>query len=301
MTLTLPDLTTGKDSRSFFNSAFWAITEKITSDRLQGLTLPKYYICIQNPNQPHKGLDDILLANGQQAAAEFKTCQTSEYFIFAEIDPTKVHECLSKFFNYNDHKLKQYNNSIVLRDNYYSDKENKVRTRLTDILADNRQKPIFQFGRQLEVITGAGKTTNFIKAAALQKAVYTAPTKAIIEQVYSDALKAGVNAIKYTGNNADRQYLADLLNSNNMPCSLPQLIVYTIASARSLAEMLKDWTKVYHLIFDEFHTSTSAANTKFMLRQLNELLDTALLYRSVGTMTGTPLLNLHPAVKPYFL
>ena len=87
---------------SFFNSAFWAITEKITSDRLQELTLPKYYICIQNPNQPHKGLDDILLANGVQAAAEFKTCQTSEYFTFAEIDPKNVHECLSKFFNYND-------------------------------------------------------------------------------------------------------------------------------------------------------------------------------------------------------
>lgn len=278
---------------NFFNSAFWAITEKITSDRLQGLTLPKYYICIQNPNQPHKGLDDILLANGQQAAAEFKTCQTSEYFTFAEIDPKNVHECLSKFFNYNDHKLKQYNNSIVLRDNYYSDKENKVRTRLTDILASNGQTPIFQFGHQLAVITGAGKTTNFIKAAALQKAVYFAPLTAIIEQVYSDALKAGVNAIKYTGKAADRQQLADLLN-NDRP---PQLIVCTIASARSLAEMLKFWTKVYHIVIDEFHTSTSAANAKFMLRQLNELLDTALLYRSIGTMTGTPLLNLHPATK----
>lgn len=281
----------------FFNSAFWAITERITSDRLQGRTLPKYCICIQNPNQLYKGLDDILLANGYKAAAEFKTCQTSEYFTFAEIDPTNVYKCLSKFFNYTDHRLKQYDNSIVLRDNYYSDKENKVRTRLTDILANNGQKPIFQFGHQLEVITGTGKTTNFIKAAALQKAVYFAPTKAIIEQVYSDAIKAGVYAIKYTGNTADRQQLADLLNSNNMPCSLPQVIICTIASARSLSEMLKDWTKVYNLIFDEFHTSTSAANSKFMLRQLNELLDTALLYRSVGTMTGTPLLNLHPITK----
>lgn len=278
---------------SFFNSAFWAITEKITSDRLQGLTLPKYYICIQNENQPHKGLDDILLANGLRAAAEFKTCQTSEYFIFAEIDPKNVHECLSKFFNYNDHKLKQYNNSIVLRANYYSDKENKVRTRLTDILADNGQTPTFQFGHQLEVITGTGKTTNFIKAAALQKAVYFAPTRAIIEQVYSDAIKAGVNAIKYTGILSERQHLADLLN-NSQP---PQLIVCTIASARSLAEMLKYWTKVYHIVIDEFHTTTAAANAKFMLRQLNSLLDTAILYRSTGTMTGTPLLNLHPATK----
>jgi hypothetical protein len=278
----------------FFNSAFWAITEKITSDRLQGLTLPKYYICIQNPNQPHKGLDDILMAHGLQAAAEFKTCQTSEFFIFAEIDPTKVHECLSKFFNYNDHKLKPYDNAIVLRENYYSDKENKVRTRLTDIFANNGLAPTFQYGKQLEVVTGAGKTTNYIKAAAMQKAVYYAPTLSIIEQVYSDALKAGVDAIKYTGKEAqDKQLLADRINAG----LLPQLIVCTIASARSLAEMLKFWTKVYHIVIDEFHTSTSGANAKFMLRQLNELLDTAPLYRSVGTMTGTPLLNLHPATK----
>jgi len=277
----------------FFNSAFWAITEKITSDRLQGLTLPKYYICIQNPNQPHKGLDDILLANGLRAAEEFKTCQTSEYFTFAEIDPNNIHECLTKFFNYNDHKLKPYNNSIVLRENYYSDKENKVRARLTDIFANNGLEPTFQFGKQVEVITGAGKTTNFIKAAAMQKAVYYAPTLSLIEQVYSDALKAGVDAIKYTGKPQDKQLLANRINAG----LLPQLIVCTIASARSLAEMLKDWTKVYHIVIDEFHTSTSAANAKFMLRQLNELLDTAPLYRSVGTMTGTPLLNLHPATK----
>ena len=277
----------------FFNSAFWAITEKITSDRLQGLTLPKYYICIQNPNQPHKGLDDILQANGQQAAAEFKTCQSSEYFTFAEIDPKNVYECLSKFFNYKNPKLKQYDNAIVLRENYYSDKENKVRTRLTDIFANNGLTPTFQFGKQVEVITGAGKTTNYIKAAAMQKAVYYAPTLAIIEQVYSDALKAGVNAIKYTGKPQDKQLLADRINAG----LLPQLIVCTIASARSLAEMLKEYTKVYHIVIDEFHTSTSAANAKFMLRQLNELLDTAPLYRSTGTMTGTPLFNLHPATK----
>jgi hypothetical protein len=269
--------------KQFFNSALWSITEKITSDRLQGLTLPKYYICIQSENQPHKGLDDILLANGQQAAAEFKTCQTSKYFIFTEIDTTKVHECLSKFFNYNDPNFK-------FRANY---SENGTRTRLTDIFANNGFLPTVIFGHQLEVITGAGKTTNFIKAAALQKAVYFAPLTAIVEQVYSDALKAGVNAIKYTGKTADRQQLADLLN-NNQP---PQLIVCTIASARSLAEMLKFWSKVYHIVIDEFHTSTSAANAKFMLRQLNELLDTAPLYRSTGTMTGTPLLNLHPATK----
>jgi hypothetical protein len=270
--------------KQFFNSALWSITEKITSDRLQGLTLPKYYICIQNPNQPHKGLDDILLANdGAQAAGALKTCQSSKYFIFTEIDTTKVHECLSNFFNYNDPNLK-------FRANY---SENGTRTRLTDIFANNGFLPTVIFGHQLEVITGAGKTTNFIKAAALQKAVYFAPLTAIVEQVYSDALKAGVYAIKYTGNTADRQQLADLLNNSHPP----QLIVCTIASARSLAEMLKFWTKVYHIVIDEFHTSTSAANAKFMLRQLNELLDTAPLYRSIGTMTGTPLLNLHPATK----
>ena len=269
--------------KQFFNSALWSITEKIQSDRLQGMTLPKYYICIQNENQPHKGLDDILLANGSEAAAEFKTCQSSKYFVFAEIDPTKVHECLSKFFNYTDPNLK-------FRANY---SENGTRTRLTDIFANNGFLPTAIFGHQLQAGTGTGKTFNFIQAAALQKAVYFAPLTAIVEQVYSDALKVGVNAIKYTGKTADRQQLADLLN-NNQP---PQLIVCTIASARSLAEMLKFWSKVYHIVIDEFHTSTSAANAKFMLRQLNELLDTALLYRSIGTMTGTPLLNLHPATK----
>jgi hypothetical protein len=277
----------------FFNSSFWAITERITSDRLQGLTLPKYYICIQNENQPHKGLDDILQAHGQRAAEEFKTCQTSEFFTFAEIDPKNVYECLSKFFNYKNHKLKQYDNAIVLRDYYYSDRVTKKRTYLTDIFASNGLEPTFQYGYQLEVITGAGKTTNFIKAAAMQKAVYFAPTLAIIEQVYSDALKAGVDAIKYTGKEQDKQLLADRINAS----LLPQLIVCTIASARSLAVMLREFTKVYHIVIDEFHTSTSGANAKFMLRQLNELLDTAPLYRSVGTMTGTPLLNLHPATK----
>lgn len=269
--------------KQFFNSALWSITEKITSDRLQGLTLPKYYICIQNPNQPHKGLDDILMANSDRAAREFKTCQTSEYFTFAEIDPKNVHECLSKFFNYSDPNLK-------FRANY---SEIGTRTRLTDIFANNGFLPTVIFGHQLEAITGTGKTNNFIKAAALQKAVYFAPLTAIVEQVYSDAIRAGVYAIKYTGNYADRQQLADLL-SKDQP---PQLIICTIASARSLAEMLKFWSKVYHIVIDEFHTSTSAANAKFMLRQLNELLDTAPLYRSVGTMTGTPLLNLHPATK----
>ena len=269
--------------KRFFNSALWSITDKIQSDRLQGLTLPKYYICIQNPNQPHKGLDDILLANGQKAVREFNICQTSEYFTFSEIDPKNVHQCLSNFFNYSDPNLK-------FRANYI---ENGTRTRSTDIFAQNGFLPTVIFGHQLQAGTGIGKTFNFIKAAALQKAVYFAPLTAIVEQVYSDALKAGVNAIKYTGKADDRQQLADLLNND----LAPQLIVCTIASARSLADMLKFWTKVYHIIIDEFHTSTSAANAKFMLRQLNSLLDTALLYRSVGTMTGTPLLNLHPATK----
>ena len=277
----------------FFNSAFWSITEKITSDRLQGLTLPKYYICIQNPEQPYKGLDDILMAQGLQAAAEFKTCQTSEFFTFAEIDPKNVYECLSKFFNYKNSKLQRYSDAIVLRGNYYSDKENKVRERLTDIFANNGLAPVYQFGKQVEVVTGAGKTTNFTKAAAMEKAVYFAPLTAIIEQVYSDAIKKGIDAIKYTGSIKDRQLLADRINAG----FLPQLIVCTFASARSLSDMLKVWTKVYHLVIDEFHTATSGANANFMLRQLNQLLDSAVKYRSTGTMTGTPLLNLHPATK----
>ena len=277
----------------FFNSAFWSITEKITSDRLQGMTLPKYYICIQNPEQPYKGLDDILMAHGLQAAAEFKTCQTSEFFTFAEIDPKNVYECLSKFFNYKNSKLQRYSDAIVLRGNYYSDKENKVRERLTDIFGNNGLSPTFQYGKQVEVVTGAGKTTNFTKAAAMEKAVYFAPLTAIIEQVYCDAIKKGIDAIKYTGSIKDRQLLADRINAG----FLPQMIVCTFASARSLSDMLNVWTKVYHLVIDEFHTATSGANANFMLRQLNQLLDSAVKYRSTGTMTGTPLLNLHPATK----
>jgi hypothetical protein len=274
----------------FFTSAYWAIVDRVTLCKLQGLTLPKFYICIQNPEQQHKGLDDILQAHGLQAAAEFKTCQTSQYFIFAEINPNNLYNCLSKFFNYENYKYRELGCPILLRDNYYKDRANKLRIRLSDILQDNGLSPVFIFGKQLEMPTGIGKTTIALKAAAQQKTVFFAPLLALTDQVLIDAKTAGIDAIKYTGNTKDRQLLADRINAG----LLPQLIVCTFASARSLTNMLAALAKVYNLIVDEFHTSSTG---NFMIKQLNELFDAMPNYRTITTMTGTTLLNLHPATK----
>jgi hypothetical protein len=276
---------------SFFGSAFWFCIELVTFYKLQGLTLPKIYICIQNEEQAHKGIDDLLQAVGKQAAAELRTCQTSEYFTFLEVHPDKVYKCLSDFFNYSDGRLKNYT-GLLLRADFYSDKESKTRTRLTDVLQANILPPAAIFGKLWNVPTGTGKTTAIIKAAALQKVAFFAPLTGIVDQVYNDAITAGIDAVKYTGNNADRQYLADRLNGLD-----PQMIVCTYASAKSLCRMLGRITDKFNLVIDEFHSTTAAASPAFMLRQLNGLLDTACNYKTITGLTGTPLLNLHPVTK----
>jgi hypothetical protein len=278
---------------SFFGSAFWFCIELVTFYRLQGLTLPKIYICIQNEEQGHKGIDDLLQAVGKQAAAELRTCQTSEYFTFLEVHPDKVYKCLSDFFNYSDSRLKNYN-GLLLRADFYSDKESKIRTRLTDILHANNIPLIDLFGKLWDASTGIGKTTAIIKAAALEKVAFFAPMLAMVDQVYNDAIAAGIDVIKYAGDDkAEQQNLADRLNS----CNLPQMIVCTYASAESLNRMLTFYTKVYHLVIDEFHSTTTATSAGYMLKQLNGLLDTACNYRTITGFTGTPLLNLHPVTK----
>lgn len=278
---------------SFFGSAFWFCIELVTFYRLRGLTLPKIYICIQNEEQDHKGIDDLLQAIGKQAAAELRTCQTSEYFTFLEVHPDKVYKCLSDFFNYSDSRLKNYN-GLLLRADFYSDKESKIRTRLTDILQANNLPLTTIFGKVWNVPTGTGKTTAIIKAAALEKVAFFAPMLAMVDQVYNDAIAAGIDVIKYAGDDkAEQQHLADRLNS----CNLPQMIVCTYASAESLNRMLTFYTKVYHLVIDEFHSTTTATSAGYMLKQLNGLLDTACNYRTITGFTGTPLLNLHPVTK----
>lgn len=186
----------------------------------------------------------------------------------------------------------QYNNSVIKAD-FYSDKESKIRTRLTDILQVNNLSPVALFGKLWNVPTGTGKTTAIIKAAALQKVAFFAPLTGIVDQVYNDATAAGIDAIKYTGATADRQHLADRINAGH----LPQMIVCTYASAESLCRMLDRLTDQFNLVIDEFHSTTAAAAPKFMLRQLNGLLDTACNYKTITGLTGTPLLNLHPVTK----
>jgi hypothetical protein len=278
---------------SFYSSAFSFALELRTFYILQGLQMPKLYICIQNPNQPHKGIDDLLQSVGKQAAAELRTCQTSEYFTFLEVHPDKVYKCLSDFFNYSDSRLKNYN-GLLLRADFYSDKESKIRTRLTDILHANILPLTSIFGKLWDASTGIGKTTAIIKAAALEKVAFFAPMLVMVDQVYNDAIAAGIDVIKYAGDDkAEQQHLADRLNS----CNLPQMIVCTYASAESLNNMLTFYTKVYHLVIDEFHSTTTATSAGYMLKQLNGLLDTACNYRTITGFTGTPLLNLHPVTK----
>jgi hypothetical protein len=277
---------------SFYSSAFFAILETVTFYRLQGLELPQIYICIQNEQQPHKGIDDLLQANGTAAAREFKTCRTSEFFDFLKINTNDIAGSLTDFFNYSHTKYSALNSSLILRAQFTNTSTGN-RTRLTDILQANNLPITYIFGNVWEVPTGTGKTTAIIKAAALEKVAFFAPLLAICDQVLQDAKAAGIDAIKYTGNKASQQHLADRLNS----CNYPQMIVCTYASAESLQKMLKAYTKVYHLVIDEFHSTTAATSPAFMLKQLNGLLDSATAYRTITGLTGTPLLDLHPVTK----
>jgi hypothetical protein len=285
----------------FFNSAANFYNELKTFYILQNEALPRVFICIQKPEQIHKGIDDMLLANGQQAAASFITFKNSEYFTFAEIKQDDSHQCLTKFFNYSTGR-KNDNEAIFLKAPYYSNKTEKVRTRFTSILKDNDITGPNFFGKVYNVATGTGKTTAVIQAASKQKIIFFAPLNAIIKQVYNDALKQGIDAAMFNGNTKYRKNVQGIIERFSQlqkketlfADDLPQLIICTFQSSKKLHNLLDKHSKEYNIIIDEFHT---LASSNLINEHANNILSITGNYKSITGLTGTPIDISHPTIK----
>lgn len=188
---------------------------------------------------------------------------------------------------------------LTIEADFYSDKERKTRTRLTDIVRANEMPLEAIFGAIWNVPTGTGKTTAIIELAKQNKIVFFAPLSGLVAQVYSDAKAKGIDTEIYTGESANRKHLKERLTSFDFNTgsyiNFPQMIVCTFASAASLLKMIGESNcKQYNCIIDEFHTTATAAKAGFMLKSINQLLDLVPNFKSITGLTGTPFLNLHP-------
>lgn len=281
----------------FFSSAANFYNELKTFYTLQNKALPSVFICIQNSNE-HKGIDDLLQAYGKQAADAFNTFQNSEYFTFAEITAGYAHQCLTEFFNYSTGQ-KNDNEGIFLKAPYYSNKSEKVRTRFTSILNNNDITGPNFFGKVYNVATGTGKTTAVLHAAKHNKIIFFAPLNAIITQVYSDAIKQGIDAAMFNGTKKFRQNVQGIVQCSNNKNTLfsdvlPQLIICTYQSASKLHRLLHGNYDKYNIIIDEIHTLASAG---YINEHANNVLSITPNYKSITGLTGTPINISHPYIK----
>ena len=282
----------------FFASAFYFCLEVATFCELEGLPIPPVKICMQNPNQQHKGIDDLIQSFGLPAIQNFCTFKTSQHFIFADVETQSPYKALSEFFDFNPQKYKALDNSLFVRGNWVD--KNGNRLYLNDALHAAEIDAERLLGYILNIPTGYGKTSLIIQLAKQlakqgNRIVLAVPILALITQVIEDATTAGIDVIAYNGEPNTRQLLIDRFKDNSE--NWPTLVVCTYASAGSLSRAMGTYTGCYNLVLDEHHTTTSATSPKYQAKQLNEVLDTANNYLSFTGLTGTPLYNIHPFTK----
>ena len=291
---TIKDGKERKDKYNFFASAFYFCLEVATFCELEGLPIPPVKICMQNPNQQHKGIDDLIQSFGLPAIQNFCTFKTSQHFIFADVETQSPYKALSEFFDFNPQKYKALDNSLFVRGKWVD--KNGNRLYLNDALQAEEIDAERLLGYILNIPTGYGKTSLIIQLAKQgNRIVLAVPTLSLVKQVIEDAAAAGVDAMAYNGEPKIRQSLIDRFKGSSE--NWPTLIVCTYASAGSLSRKIGKNTGCYNLVLDEQHNTTSATSPKFQAKQLNEVLDTASDYLSFTGLTATPLYNIHPFTK----
>jgi hypothetical protein len=286
-----------KKNSQFYSSCMGLIGELRRFYKELGISPPNIYINCQNPEQEHKGLDDLLL-NVEDSELDFICLKNSNNFLFTKIDLKQPEQACNRFFKRRSRKEESNLYASVLLKHKWSNTENNY---LGDILENNNFPLNRFFGHAWHIPTGMGKSTTTLRAAIEtgERIIFAAPTQMLVDQLSHKSLDMEIDSCLYYGlkNQGSKRDLFDRVSMGN----LPQIIFVTYNSVGCLHDTLKSidtrLLKTYNLVFDELHNTTTAAAANFQLDVLNQVLDVAPNFKTFTGLTASPLLSIHPLLE----